>query len=132
MQSSRLHAHLRAQIRTPHMLRQDCRKVSNFVGRQICDLRHSLFAPVVRIRFFCLVRLKIQPLRSAGGSKSGTFGPLSKKKKKFSDKIRILLLLIFSINSLFGCARREMHDDLHNFHAYKKALPCTRRQKYGV
>ena len=25
-----------------------------------------------------------------------------------------------------------MHDALHNFHAYKKALPCTRSQKYGV
>ena len=49
----------------------------------------------------------------------------AKKKKIFSNKIRTLLLLIFSINSLFGCAPREMHDDLHNFHAYKKALPCT-------
>ena len=54
------------------------------------------------------------------------FRPAKQKKKIVSNKIRILLLLIFSINSLFDCARREMHDDLHNFHAYKKALPCTR------
>ena len=33
-----------------------------------------------------------------------------------------MIPLIFSINSLFGCARREIHDRLHNFHAYKKAL----------
>ena len=33
----------------------------------------------MRIRFFCLARPKIQPLRSAAGSKSVTFGPLGKK-----------------------------------------------------
>ena len=32
---------------------------------------------------------------------------------------RTLFLLIFSINSPFGCARCEMHDPLHNFHGYK-------------
>ena len=44
-----------------------------------CDLRHSLFAPMVSIRFFCLVRPKIQHPRSGTGSESGTFGPLGKK-----------------------------------------------------
>ena len=44
--------------------------------KKTCDLRHSLFAPVVRIRFFCLAKLKVQPSRSVTGSKSVTFGPL--------------------------------------------------------
>ena len=54
---------------------------------QTCDLRHSLFASVVRIRFFCLARPKIQPLRSAAGRKSGTFGPLGKKDVFYIKKI---------------------------------------------
>ena len=50
--------------------------------------------------------------------------------KQFFSSLRlergIFFFSIFSINSLFGCARLEMHDFLHNFHAYKKALSCTR------
>ena len=39
----------------------------------------SLFAPMVSIRFFYLVRPKIQDSRSGAGSESGTFAPLGKK-----------------------------------------------------
>ena len=45
----------------------------------------------------------------------------------FYFKGKIFLFQLYStLNLLFGCARREMHDPLHNFYAYKKALSCTR------
>ena len=56
-------------------------------GWQTCDLRHSLFAPMVSIRFFCLARPKIQHSRSGAGSVSGTFGPLGKKTMNILNNI---------------------------------------------
>ena len=50
---------------------------------------------MVRIRFFCPARPKIQHLRSDAGSESGTFGPLGKKinkkisKQEFKISIRV-------------------------------------------
>ena len=69
-----------------------------------CDLRHSLFAPVVRIRFCCLARPKIQHLRPGAGSGSGTFGPLCKKKLKF-----VLSVGIFFSDLLTSLIHRNHH-----------------------
>ena len=43
---------------------------------------------MVSIRFFCLVRPKIQHSRSGAGSENGTFGPLGKKKNILRLNIR--------------------------------------------